>query len=75
VAAAPRAARALLERALAQAAPVLRPEVDRQATTLSLLGLILFTVIWQSRGWLTLTDEAWDATPAAALRPLLREEG
>jgi AcrR family transcriptional regulator len=75
VAAAPRAARALLERALAQAAPVLRPEVDRQATTLGLLGLILLTVIWQSRGWLTLTDEAWDVTLAAALRPLLREEG
>jgi hypothetical protein len=67
---APNAGRVFIERALTQAAAVLRPEVDIGATTLSLMGLILMSVIWQARGWLQLSSDAWDATLAAAIRPL-----
>ncbi len=52
---------------------MLRPEVDRGTTVLSLIGLLLITVSWQYRGWLTMTDEEWDAKLEAAIRPLMRE--
>jgi AcrR family transcriptional regulator len=74
LAVAPMTARALVERALLQAAPVLQPNVDPQATTLSLLGLVLITVLWQARGWVDLTDAAWDQLIEAAIRPLMRQE-
>lgn len=67
---APAAARALLERALTQAQPAFRPDVDLHTTTLSLMGLLLLTVVWQSRGWLRFEPAEWDATLAAAIRPL-----
>ena len=69
----PEASRTLLGRALEQAAPWLRPEVDRSTTVLSLMGLLLITVSWQYRGWLTMTEEEWDAKLEAAIRPLMRE--
>ena len=69
----PEASHSLLGRALIQAAPMLRPEVDHTATVLSLIGLLLITVSWQYRGWLTLTEEQWDFTLEAAIRPLMRE--
>ncbi len=69
----PEASHTLLGRALEQAAPMLRPEVDRGTTVLSLIGLLLITVSWQYRGWLTMTEEEWDAKLEAAIRPLMRE--
>lgn len=74
LAVAPMTARALVERALRQAAPVLQPCVDPEATALSLLGLVLITVLWQARGWVDLTDAAWDQLVEAAIRPLMRQE-
>ncbi len=69
----PQASHSLLGRALEQAAPMLRPEVDQSTTVLSLIGLLLITVSWQYRGWLTMTEEEWDAKLEAAIRPLMRE--
>lgn len=74
LAATPRAARSLLERALSQAAPALRPDLDRTAVTFSLLGLLTLTVIWRERGWLTLDEAAWDDLLRAAIRPLLPDK-
>lgn len=70
---APLAARALINRALLAAQPALRAEVDVDAAGLSLLGLIVLTVIWQDRGWLELSDAAWDHLLEASIRPLLRD--
>ncbi len=69
----PEASHTLLGRALEQAAPMLRPEVDRGTTVLSLIGLLLITVSWQYRGWLTMTEEEWDAKLEAAIRPLIQK--
>ncbi len=71
LAAAPRAARGLLLRALTQAAPVLLPTVDLEVTALSLLGLVFNSIIWQRRGWLDWSDAACDHALEAAIRPLL----
>jgi AcrR family transcriptional regulator len=65
------AAHHLIEQALAQAASMLRPEVDRETTAMSLLGLLLVTLFWQYRGWLTMTDEEWDHKLEASIHPLL----
>lgn len=73
-ASAPRAAQALMERALREARPMLGAEVDISAATLSLLGLILLTVLWQGSGWLTVSPVEWDETLAAAIRPLIAWE-
>ena len=62
----------LLRQALEQAAPRLRPEVQLEASVLSLLGLVLLTVIWGSRGWLELDDAHWDGLFEAAVRPLVQ---
>lgn len=70
----PHAARNLIEKALAQAAPTLRSDVDRETATWSLLGLLLVTLSWQYRGWLTMTDEEWDYKLATAIHPLMRVE-
>ncbi len=69
----PEESHTLIGRALEQASPWLRPEVDRGTTILSLIGLLLITVSWQYRGWLTMTEEEWDAKLEAAIRPLMRE--
>jgi len=74
LAAVPLAARNRLEGALALAEPALRPDLDRSAVAFSLMGLLIVTVVWQSRGWLTLDDASWDAMLRGAIRPLLREE-
>ena len=51
-----------------------RPDAGAlDAAGLSLLGLTLLTVIWQDRGWLTLTDAAWDDLLEATIRPLLKD--
>jgi AcrR family transcriptional regulator len=68
----PMAGLRLVRRALQRAAPRLRPEVEIEASVLSLLGLVVLTVIWSSRGWLQLDEARWDATFQAAVRPLVR---
>jgi AcrR family transcriptional regulator len=72
---APKAARDLVERALRQAAPVLRPEVDPSVTAISFVGLVFVSVTWQARGWLPWSDEEWDRALQAALRPLIGGSG
>jgi AcrR family transcriptional regulator len=64
----------LVRGALQAAAPQLRREVDVEASALSLLGLVLLTVIWRSRGWLELDGPRWDGLFEAAVRPLMRGE-
>lgn len=72
---APRAARALLERALDAARPALRADVETAPSALGLLALIFLTVLWQSHGWLSLEGAAWDDMFAANIRVLLRDAG
>jgi AcrR family transcriptional regulator len=72
LAATPRAARELVERALEAATPRLRPGLDRRAASLSLIGLLLVSVIWQTRGWIELSDSDWQATARQAVQCLLR---
>jgi AcrR family transcriptional regulator len=57
IAATPKAVRALLERALDAAAPVLRPGIDRRTASLALVGFVLVSVVWPARGWIELSDE------------------
>ncbi len=70
-AAAPQAARHLISDLLKQASPVLRSEVDQEATTLSLMGLLLLTVLWNQNGWLEQSEAQWKQSIAAAIRPLI----
>lgn len=72
IAATPRAARDLVERALEAAAPVLRPGLDRRAASLSLIGLLLVSVVWPSRGWIELSDQDWHVAATQAVNGLLR---
>ena len=68
----PRQAVEVLQRALQQAAPQLRPEVDRQAAVISLQGLLLVTVLWTFHGWMQLEPQEWDGLLEAATRTLVR---
>jgi len=70
--AAPLQAGALIQRALDEAAPQLRPDLDRRAALLSLEGLLLLTVLWTSEGLLELSDSAWVALLEGAARNLIR---
>ena len=72
IAATPRAARELVERALHAAAPVLRPGLDRRAASLGLIGLLLVSVVWPSRGWIDLSDQDWHAAATQAVSGFLR---
>ena len=72
LAATPRAARELVERALDSAAPRLRRGLDRRRASLSLIGLLLVSVIWQTRGWIELSEDEWEATARQAIQGLLR---
>ncbi|MGI8912986.1 MAG: TetR/AcrR family transcriptional regulator [Chloroflexota bacterium] len=72
---APLAARDLVERALVQAAPALRPEVDPGVSAIGFVGLVFVSVTWQARGWLQWSDEEWDRALQAAIRPLIAEDG
>lgn len=73
IAATPRAARDLLERALAAAAPVLRQGLDVRAASLSLVGLVFVSVVWPARGWIDLSDDEWQAALRQAVEGLLLE--
>jgi AcrR family transcriptional regulator len=72
LAATPQAARDLVERALEAAAPRLRTGLDRRAASLSLVGLLLVSVVWQTRGWVELSNSEWQATASQAVACLLR---
>jgi AcrR family transcriptional regulator len=69
--AAPVQAGALLQRALQQAAPQLRPEVDLRAAVISMEGVVLLTVLWSTNEWMRLERQDWDALFEAAVRPLV----
>lgn len=68
----PQAAYSLIEQALRQATPMLRPEIDQATTAMSLLGLLLGTIAWRYTGWLTLTEEACQHRLEAAIQPLFQ---
>jgi AcrR family transcriptional regulator len=74
IAASPRAARDLVERALDAAEPALRPGLDRRAASLSLVGLLLISVIWPARGWIDLSEPKWQAALTQAVQLLLRAD-
>lgn len=75
VKAAPRAGLTLLRRALAEARPCLRAEVDEEATALSLQGLVFLTEIWRANGWTDMVpsenEPGEDTLFFAAVRPLI----
>lgn len=65
----------LLRRALAEARPCLRAEVDEEATALTLQGLILLTETWRANGWTDMvpseSEPGEDTLLFAAVRPLI----
>ena len=71
---APQAARKLIESALDQAQPQLRWDIDLESTTLSLMGLLLITVLWNQNQWLSLSEHAWNDKLKSAIRPLLKTQ-
>jgi AcrR family transcriptional regulator len=72
IAATPRAARALVERALDAAAPALRPGIDSRLASLNLVGLLFVSVAWPGRGWIDLSEQEWQMAARQAVRGLLR---
>jgi AcrR family transcriptional regulator len=68
----PRQAVEVLQRALWQASPQLRPEVDLRAAVLSLQGTLLVTVLWTLHGWMRLERGEWDQLLEAAVRVLVK---
>jgi len=46
--------------------------VDRRAASLSLIGLLLVSVVWPSRGWIDLSEQDWRDAAAQAVSGLLR---
>ncbi len=67
----PRAGHALLERAVREAAPQLRPEVDPAAAVLCLQGLVFLTGLWHQTGVAPLPEAEWDRLLESAVRPLI----
>lgn len=67
----PFAAHAQLERAIREAAPQLRPEVDPAAAVLCLQGLVFLTGLWHQSGLAQLREAEWDRLLEAAVRPLI----
>jgi AcrR family transcriptional regulator len=74
IAASPRAARDLVERALDAAEPALLPGLDRRAASLGLVGLLLVSVVWPARGWIDLSEPKWRSVLTQAVRLLLRTD-
>jgi len=70
----PRAVRDLVERALIAAAPALRPGLDARAASISLIGVLFISVVWQSRGWLDQSEAEWQAAIRQAVECLLRQD-
>jgi AcrR family transcriptional regulator len=66
----PRAVLAIVQRALDQAAPALRPEVDRDAAAFNLLGLVLLSVLWKRFEWAALYS--WSPLDAASVDALFQ---
>lgn len=72
----PRAALELMGRALEQAEPVLRQDVDRRATALQWLGLLFHMPILAARGAAELPGgEELDELLAAVVRPVIDWQG
>ncbi len=67
----PQAARDLVERAIRAAAPALRPGLDPRAASLSLIGVLFISVVWQARGWLEQSEAEWQAAARQAVECLL----
>jgi AcrR family transcriptional regulator len=73
----PRAVLAIVQRALDQAAPTLRPEVDQDAAAFNLLSLVLLSVLWKrfewaaQYSWSPLDAASVDALFQRSLRPLI----
>lgn len=73
VMATPRAVHGLLRRALAQAAPALRPEVDTEATAFQWMGLLTLPELLAARGAIPPPADAdWDRMLAAAVAQVVR---
>jgi AcrR family transcriptional regulator len=68
----PAAARRMLTRALLQASPRLRADVDIDAEVLGLLGTLLLVATWRPRGWLDLDEQQTAHLLASRLRLLMR---
>jgi AcrR family transcriptional regulator len=73
----PRAVLAIVQRALDQAAPALRSDVDRDTAAFNLLGVVLLTVLWRRFDWATqyswspLDTASVDALFQRSLRPFI----
>lgn len=63
----------LIESALREARSHLRDDVDLEASSLTLLGLVVVTMLWQRRNFIRLTKPRWNALIENAVRPLFRE--
>ncbi|GCE26316.1 hypothetical protein KDA_18000 [Dictyobacter alpinus] len=61
----------LVTQALKQAAPMLRPGIDIESATFSLLGFLYTTVSWQHQGWLQMTNEKWNDRLESAIDILM----
>ncbi|MFZ0215939.1 MAG: TetR/AcrR family transcriptional regulator [Candidatus Dormiibacterota bacterium] len=68
----PRAVMEFFGRALAQAAPRLRPDVDHRATVLQWMGLLVVTRLWAARQAMPeLSTREWDEVIAAAVAAVI----
>ena len=76
VTAVPQAVMGFLERALAQAAPALRPEVDQRAVMLQWVGMIVHTSLMVKRGIMPpLSAREWDRLLTASVRCVIQQGG
>lgn len=65
------AGREYLQQAIIATKPMLRSAVEPEASALSLHGLLLLSVIWQTRGLVTHTAEEWRRIIEANIRLLV----
>lgn len=74
IAEAPRAVLGFLERALAQAAPALRPEVDQRAVTLQWVGMLVHTSLMMKQQIMPpLSAREWDLLLTASVRGVIQQ--
>ncbi len=65
------AAQAYLQRVIEAAKPMLRPGVEPEVSALTLQGLLALSLIWQTRGLVTHTDDEWKHIIEANIRLLV----
>ena len=76
VAAVPQAVMAFLDRALEQAAPALRPDVDQRTTVLQWVGMIVHASLMVQRGVMSpMSKREWDRILTAAVRCVVQQGG